>query len=124
MDQQRNSQPDLGDELRNLGANLKQVLEEAWHSEERERLQQEIESGLQDVAETLRGAAADFERSPAGRRLKSEMQDIGEKMRSGALQGEVRLELVDILRKLNDELQAAASRLSDRRSSGDKEERT
>jgi hypothetical protein len=121
VDQQEGSQPSLEEELRNLGANLKQMLDEAWQSEERVQLQQEIESGLKDAADTLRSAAADFEQSPAGQRLKGEMRGIGERMRRGELQDEVRSELAEILRKLNDELQAAASRLSERRSSGDRE---
>jgi hypothetical protein len=123
VDQQEGSQLDLGEELRSLGANLKQMLEEAWQSEERVQLQQEIEAGLKDAADTLRAAAADFEQSPAGQRLKDEMKGVSEKMRSGQLQDEVRSELAEMLRKLNDELQAAASRLSERRSSGDREGR-
>jgi len=117
VEQKNDLQPDLGEEFRNLGDNLKQVLQEAWRSEERIRLQQEIESGLSDAAATLRTAAADFEQRQAGRRLKAEMQDLGEKMREGRLQDEVRSELVEMLRKLNDELKAAAARLSDRRRS-------
>lgn len=123
MDQPANTQPDLGEELRSLGANLKQVLEEAWRSDERARLQQEIETGLKDAAESLRAAASDFEQSPAGQRLKSEMKDIGEKMRTGELRDEVRSELVEILRRLNDELKAAADRLSERRSAGGPQDR-
>jgi hypothetical protein len=118
VNQQGNTQPDLGEELRSLGANLKQVLEGAWQSDERVRLQQEIETGLKDAAEAMRSAATDFEHSPAGQKLKSEMKDIGEKMRTGELRDEVRSELVEILRKLNEELRSVASRLSDRRSSG------
>ena len=117
MEQRNGLQPDLGEEFRNLGANLKQVLQEAWRSEERIRLQQEVESGLSDAAAALRAAAADFEQSPAGERLKAEMQDLGEKVRDGRLQDDVRSELVEMLRKLNDELKAAAARLSDRRRS-------
>ena len=117
MEQKNDLQPDLGEEFRNLGDNLKQVLQEAWRSEERIRLQEEIESGLSDAAATLRTAAADFEQSPAGERMKVEMQDLGEKMRDGRLQDDVRSELVEMLRKLNDELKAAAARLSDRRRS-------
>lgn len=123
MDQQEGSQPDLGEELRSLGANLKQMLEEAWQSEERVQIQREIESGLKDAADTLRAAATEFEQSPAGQRLKEEMKGVGDKMRSGELQDEARSELAALLRKLNDELQAAASRLSERRSSGDQEGR-
>jgi hypothetical protein len=118
VDQQENTQPDLGEELRSLGANLKQILEEAWQSEERVQLQREIESGLNEAAGTLRSAASEFDQSAAGQRLKSEMKDIGEKMRTGELQGQARSELVEILRKLNDELRAAASRLAERRASG------
>jgi hypothetical protein len=117
VEQRNGLQPDLGEEFRNLGANLKQVLQEAWRSEERIRLQQEVESGLSDAAAALRAAAADFEQSPAGGRLKAEMEDLGEKIRDGRLQDDVRSELVEMLRKLNDELKAAAARLSDRRRS-------
>jgi hypothetical protein len=121
MEQKSDSAPDLGEELRSLGANLKQMLEEAWQSEERVQLQREIETGLKDAADTLRAAATDFEQSPAGQRLKEEMKGVGEKMRSGELPDEVRSELAELLRKLNDELQAAASRLSERRSGGDRQ---
>jgi len=115
VEQKNDPQPDLGEEFRSLGDNLKQVLQEAWRSEERIRLQQEVETGLSDAAAALRAAAADFEQSSAGQHLKAEMQDIGEKMREGRLPDDVRRELVDMLRKLNDELKAAAVRLSNRR---------
>jgi len=114
VEQKNGLQPDLGEEFRNLGANLKQVLQEAWRSEERIRLQQEIETGLSDAAAALRTAAADFEHSSAGQHLKAEMQDLGEKVREGRLPDDVRGELVEMLRKLNDELKAAAARLSNR----------
>lgn len=119
MGQQDSPSPDLGDELRSLGANLKQVLEKAWQSDERERLQREIESGLKDAAEALQDVATEFEQSPEGQRLKSEMKDLGDKMRAGELQDQARAELVEVLRRLNQELQAVASRLSERRSSSD-----
>jgi ElaB/YqjD/DUF883 family membrane-anchored ribosome-binding protein len=123
MDQHGSPNPDLGEELRSLGANLKQVLQEAWESDERARLQHEIESGLKDAADALRDAATEFEQSPAGQRLKSEMKDLGDKMRTGEVQDEARSELVEVLRRLNQELQAVASRLSERRPSGDSAEK-
>jgi phosphoglycolate phosphatase-like HAD superfamily hydrolase len=123
VDQQGNTQPDLGEEFRSLGANLKKVLEEAWQSDERARLQREIETGLKDAAEALQSAATDFEQSHAGQRLKSEMRDIGDKIRTRELRDEARSELVEILRKLNEELRSVASRLSERRSPDDPQEK-
>ena len=37
---------ELADELRNLGHNLKGILQAAWESEERRKLQNEIQAGL------------------------------------------------------------------------------
>jgi len=63
MSESRSSYDELGDELRALGANLRAMLQAAWESDERRRAQQEIETGLEDLARTLRSAGQEFSAS-------------------------------------------------------------
>ena len=50
-------QPDLASELRQLGNNLKASLQSAWESEERKKVQEDIEHGLTDLGQLLQDAA-------------------------------------------------------------------
>jgi hypothetical protein len=95
---------DLGDELRALGATLKEMLQAAWESDERKRAQQEIESGLEDLARTLRSVGQEFAASPTGQRLKTDLQDLHERVRSGQVDEQVKRELAAALRRVNEEL--------------------
>jgi hypothetical protein len=101
----------IGDELRALGDNLIAALREAWGTPERQRLQNEIETGLADLGSSLKKAAADFETSPTGQRLKADIDDFGERVRSGEVESKLRSELLEALRAVNSELEKAAARL-------------
>jgi DNA topoisomerase VI subunit B len=96
-------------ELRNLGQNLKGILQAAWESEERQKLQKEIESGLAELQKTV----AEFAASPAGQRLKAEVHDLGERVRSGRVESQLRGDLLAALRAINAELEKAAKRGKD-----------
>ncbi len=100
---------ELVDELRNLGHNLKGMLQAAWASEERRKLQNEIQAGLVELQKTV----ADFAASPAGQRLKAEAQDLGGRVRSGQVESQLRNDLLAALRTLNAELEKAAKREKD-----------
>ena len=104
---------ELADELRALGQNLQAALKSAWESEERKKLQTEIESGLSDLARTLNQAAKDFGESPAGQTLKSDVQDFQERVRTGEVEQKVRSELLGALRAVNTELQKAIHKDND-----------
>lgn len=93
-------------ELRNLGQNLKGILQAAWESEERRKLQSEIEAGLAEVQKAVGGFAA----SPAGQRLKAEVHDLGERVRSGRVESQLRNDLLAALRTINAELEKAAKK--------------
>jgi len=106
---------DLASELRNLGENLRGLFASAWDSEDRKRLQQEIEAGVNDLTNSLRSAASDFAESEAGRQLKEDVQDLGERVRSGEVEAKVRQDLTQVLRKINQELGRAAQDWASRR---------
>jgi hypothetical protein len=108
MSEERSTTDDLGDELRALGANLRDMLQAAWDSDERKRAQQEIETGLEDLARTLRSAGQEFSASPTGQRLKSDVQDLHARLRTRQVDMRVRDDLVAALRRVNDELGKAA----------------
>ncbi len=113
MTEPRSSFDDLGDELRNLGTNLRQVLQAAWESDERRSAQEQLERGLDDLARTLRTAGQEFAASPTGQRLREDVRDLHERMRNSELDTRVRDELLSALRRVNEELsKAAAARTS------------
>jgi HAMP domain-containing protein len=108
MNETSDSHGDLASEFRRLGQNLKEALQAAWDSEERRRLEKEIEAGLSDAADALRGAAKEFSASPAGQHLREELHDLGQRVRTGELETKVRQDVVGGLRALNAELERAA----------------
>lgn len=95
----------LTEELRALGKNLVEVLRAAWESPERKQLQNEIETGLNELGGALRREAEYFASSPTGQQLKSEVHEIGERIRSGDAQEKARQELLGVLNAANSELE-------------------
>src|SRR3989304_5561921 len=108
MNETSDTHGDLASEFRRLGKNLKETLQAAWDSEERRRLEKEIEAGLTEAAAALRGAAKDLSASPAGQHLRDELQDLGQRVRTGELETKVRKDVGGGLRALNAELERAA----------------
>jgi hypothetical protein len=100
---------ELADELKNLGQNLKGILRAAWESEERRKLQQEIQKGVDE----LQKAVNDFAASPTGQRLKNDVQDLGERLRTGEVEDKLRGDLLAALRTLNAELTKATRKGTD-----------
>jgi hypothetical protein len=101
---------DLAEEFRNLGNNLREILQSAWDSEERKKLQQEIEVGLADLGKSLNNTVEELKVSPAGQRLKTEVEDLHQRVRSGKIENDLRENLLSVLRKVNRELEKASTR--------------
>jgi hypothetical protein len=102
----------LTNELGILGKNLIGVLRAAWDRPERQKLQQEIEGGINELGNTLRKEAKNVTENPVSQRIKSEVDDLSSRVRSGQLEGKVRDELVNALHLLNTELEKVASILA------------
>jgi hypothetical protein len=109
---------ELSDELRALGENLRSVFQAAWDSDDRRRLQQEIESGIGELADSLSKAAREFSDSETGKQMKQDAREFGDRLQSGELESKVREDLTTILRKVNEELGRASSSWSSRPPSG------
>jgi len=99
----------IADEFAELGRNIKQALESAWTSEERKKLQTEIESGLKEASQAVKQAADDFSKSQAGQTLKTEAEDFQKRVESGELEAKIRSELLAALRMANEGLKKVMS---------------
>ena len=97
----------IGDEFAELARNMKQALQSAWSSEERMKLQAEIDAGLKEASRSLKHAADDFSKSQTGQTLKTEAEDLQKRVQSGELEAKIRSELLAALRMANEELKKA-----------------
>ena len=96
---------DVLEELRELGRNLGALLQSAWDSEERKKVQQEIETGLKDVSKSLQ----DLANSPTGQTIKADLNELNERLRTGEVEAKVRAEVLSALRLANEGLKKAAA---------------
>ena len=99
---------DIGEQLNELGKNLRDALRTAWESDERRKLQQDIEVGLANLRDSLNQAATDFSSSQTGQTLKEDVRDLNERWKTGEVGSKVRTEIADALRTVNQELQKAS----------------
>ncbi len=100
----------ISEQLNELGKNLREALQSAWESEERRKLQKEIEDGLANLGASLSQAAKDFSSSPTGQSLKEDVKDLQERWRTGEVRSKAHSEIVEALRKVNTELQKATKK--------------
>jgi hypothetical protein len=98
----------ISDQLNELGKNLRDALQTAWSSEERRKLQQDIEEGMASLGASLSQAAKDFSNTPTGKTITEDMKDLESRWRSGEVGSKVHTEVVDTLRRVNEELQKAS----------------
>lgn len=106
-------QGEVAKEFRDLGENLKNVLQMAWESPERKKLQAEIEAGLTELGTSINKAAEDFQESPTGQRLQSEVKDLGERVRSGEVEAGLREQILSVLREVNAKLKKVGQAASE-----------
>ena len=99
---------DIGEQLNELGKNLRDALRTAWESDERRKLQLDIEDGLTNLRDSLNEAASDFSNSPTGKNLKEDVKDLHERWQTGEVGSKVRSEITEALRTVNKELQKAS----------------
>ena len=111
MEGKMNGETDLSlrQELEALGDNLKQAMESVWESEERQRLQAEIESGLEQALSVVRSEVAAFSESETGERLRSDLKSIHKELESGEAASQLRQDLASALRSINQGLRKAST---------------
>ena len=100
------------DAFHQLGENLLKTLQAAWDAPERKKLTQEIETGLTDLADTVRREVNNFNDSPTGQRLKTDVTDAYHGVRTTVTETSLREDLLKALSKVNRELENVATKLN------------
>jgi hypothetical protein len=112
MSQDTTPQPDLTSQFRELGDNLKNILQTAWQSDEAQKLRQDIKDGLSELGRAANDAINEFNASEAGHRIKEEAQEFKSRVESGEVEARAREEISQILQTINAELTKAIDQLS------------
>jgi hypothetical protein len=108
MSESEPTKSEVENEIRNLGKNLEGFFKALWESEERQRVQKDISQGLSEVGESLNRTADDISKSETGKRLRADVEDIQRRYESGELREKAYGELMNVLRRINSELEGAS----------------
>lgn len=108
---ERESNPEkLSSEFRRFGENLVRALEAAWESEERKKLSQEIEEGLKAFGAAVEKTAKEVAESSTASKARKDFEEFSERVQSGEVAQEVREGILKSLKRINEDLEAAAKR--------------
>lgn len=110
MDETGKSPHEIADEFRALGKNLIMTMQKFWESAERQKLTGEIEKGIEDFSNTFQKEFQKLKASPTGQQMKEDIEDLRERFESGEAQELAKREFIQVLRKINQELENATSR--------------
>jgi hypothetical protein len=119
---------ELIDELTNLGHKFVEVVEVAWNSEQRKKIEEDLRSGLVTVAGSLEDGFKRVSSSKEAQEAVNAAEDVAEKVRtsklaielSGALAQGLRA-LSEQMEKLSQDLKQSASQSSKRSEEAGKE---
>jgi molecular chaperone GrpE (heat shock protein) len=92
-------------EFERLGNNLRKAVAEAWQSGERKQLSQDLQSGIEELGETLNRAANEFVNSPSGQKMRTEVENFSRRVQEGEVAEKVESELLSALDRLNRKLE-------------------
>ncbi|MCC7129172.1 MAG: hypothetical protein B6D39_10580 [Anaerolineae bacterium UTCFX2] len=112
MSEEPQKEESLAEEFRALGHNLVSALNAAWESPERQRLQDEVLGGLNELGATLHKEVDYLSKSETSQQIKSSVEQIGERIRGSEPQAKVRQELLGALKTANLEIQKLIDRWS------------
>jgi hypothetical protein len=97
--------------FKQLGENLAGLLRAAWDRPEREKIQKDIEAGLNDLGEALNRAADDIAGSDFGKKVQADLAGWKEKIEKGDAEEKVRGEIRTALGSVNTELEKLIRKL-------------
>ncbi|MCB9421864.1 MAG: hypothetical protein H6667_18835 [Ardenticatenaceae bacterium] len=106
------TQRDFGEELKNLGKQFVDTVQSAWNSEERQRVETEIRTGVKSFVSEVDKAIKEAKESQAAVKVKEEAVEIKTKFESGDLGKKTRDGLVQGLQWLSEELGKLAEQFS------------
>ncbi len=101
----------ISDGFKTLGDNLAGLLRAAWDRPERAKFQGEIETGLQELGQTLNRVVEDVAESDFGKKVKTDLAGLKEKVEKGEVEENVAEEIRSALGSVNAELEKLIQKL-------------
>ena len=105
MTEERDSRPSLEQEFEKLGQNIREALQGAWGSDERKRLSEEIQRGLNEVGEALGKVADDLQQNETVQQVSADVDEFAERIHTGEFAQKIRAETSGALKSLNQDLE-------------------
>lgn len=99
-----NPQPDITDQFRELGENIKSFFHSAWESEESQNFRNELQNGLNEFGKATNEAIEEFKTSETGQKFTAEAEDFKSRVESGEVETKAREEISKVLNFINTEL--------------------
>ena len=104
QNQSKQTGDDLANELNRLGENLGRLLKASWESDERKSVEREIKSGLEQFNKQINKAVEQTRVDKNLKKARQSVQEAWETAHGPQVLTEMRMGVVDSLRKLNDEI--------------------
>lgn len=109
----------LMDELERLGRKFLEVIELAWSSDERRQIEQDLRSGLNNVAESLESGLRDISEREQTKELVGRAENladsVAEKVRTSEFANELAVTLAKGLRSMGDQLDQLSREMHQRK---------
>lgn len=112
---------ELIDELTNLGHKFVEVVEVAWNSEQRKKIEEDLRSGLVTVAGSLEDGFKRVSSSKEAQEAVNAAEDVAEKVRTSKLAVELSGALAQGLRALSEQMEKLSQDLKQSASQSSKE---
>src|SRR5215203_3400642 len=93
---------ELIDELTNLGQRFVEVVEVAWNSEQRKKIEEDLRTGLVTVASSLEDGFKRVSSTKEAQEAVNAAEDVAEKVRTSKFAGELSGALAEGLRSLSE----------------------
>jgi hypothetical protein len=103
------AEADIVAEFAELGKKLRATVETAWTSQERQRVQREVEDGLVKLRDELDKAIKNLRTSEPGQKVEAEVKRVRDDIGTGKVTDDVRIGIVSGLRGIG----AALDKLSE-----------
>lgn len=99
-------------QFNDLGANIRDVFSNAWDSQEKQKVQDDLKNGLIDLGEMLGKLADEFHIREFTKKMVDGVEEIGEKVRSGEMEDKAKTDVIRTLKKINQSLTKSANKFT------------
>lgn len=103
---------EVADELKNLGRQFAETLQTAWNSEERQKFENDVRSGMKSFVDEIERVFQDARSSQTAERVREEAVEIKEKVETSNLGQKTRSSLAQGLHWMSEEIGKLATKFT------------